>query len=270
MRFGQCDEPVKRWVAILLLLSGVVALPLGGQTFGVKKRTPKPSEYGNVVMANHAARVDSDPVLFPHWLHRARYTCRLCHVDLGFAMTADATGVTEVDNQNGLYCGACHNGSEAFASEEPGGEGEMVENCDRCHSGEKNLELQADFREFVKDLPRSRFGNRVDWAQAEADGMIELQDFLEGVSIPARDLMVLKDRTLPTEVIGMPAIVFSHEKHTVWGGCELCHPQIFGIRRRALVYDMQDIFDGKFCGACHGSVAFPSTDCRLCHTEDVF
>jgi hypothetical protein len=33
---------------------------------------------------------------------------------------------------------------------------------------------------------------------------------------------------------------------------------------------MQQIFEGQYCGACHGSVAFPNTDCRLCHTEDVY
>jgi c(7)-type cytochrome triheme protein len=106
--------------------------------------------------------------------------------------------------------------------------------------------------------------------KAEDDGLIELKDYLEGISIPARDLMTPEDRVLQNEVVGMPAILFSHEKHTVWSGCELCHPQIFGIRRRAQVYDMQDIFEGRFCGACHGSVAFPNTDCRQCHTEDVF
>jgi c(7)-type cytochrome triheme protein len=95
----------------LLILGASVAL---AQTFGVKKRTPKPDEYGTVVMSNFAARVDSDPVVFPHWLHRAKYTCRLCHVDLGFAMTARETMVSEEDNRNGLYCGACHNGKKAF------------------------------------------------------------------------------------------------------------------------------------------------------------
>jgi c(7)-type cytochrome triheme protein len=240
------------------------------QTFGVKKRTPKPDEYGNVVMRNHAARVDSDPVVFPHWLHRAKYTCRLCHVDLGFAMTGGETGVSEEDNQNGLYCGACHNGTEAFAAEEPGKDGAKIQHCDRCHSHDKRIELEFDFYEFVKGLPRARFGNRVDWMKAEDDGLIELKDYLEGISIPARDLMTPEDRVLQNEVVGMPAILFSHEKHTVWSGCELCHPQIFGIRRRAQVYDMQDIFEGRFCGACHGSVAFPNTDCRQCHTEDVF
>jgi len=32
-------------------------------------------------------------VVFDHWLHRAKFTCRLCHVDIGFAMKAEATDI---------------------------------------------------------------------------------------------------------------------------------------------------------------------------------
>ncbi|RME69400.1 MAG: hypothetical protein D6778_00550, partial [Nitrospirae bacterium] len=55
-----------------------------------------------------------------------------------------------------------------------------------------------------------------------------------------------------------------------WNGCELCHPDIFGVKKGATHYSMQDIFNGKFCGACHGKVAFALYDCRLCHTKDVY
>ncbi len=258
-----------RNVLVLVGLGVAMLSQAGAETFGTKKRPPKPDEYGNVVIANYAARVDSDPVVFPHWLHRAKYTCRLCHVDLGFAMTAGETGITDKDNQNGLYCGACHNGTEAFAQEETAKKGETIQHCDRCHSGGKKVEFAYDFYDFVKDFPRSRFGNRVDWLKAEEQGLIELSDYLEGISIDRGSLQGPEDSRIVAEAPGMPAIIFSHEKHVVWSGCELCHPQIFPIRKSDQVYDMQEIFDGNFCGACHGSVAFPNTDCRLCHTEDV-
>lgn len=261
---------MKYKVAVPTVLALALGAVVSAQTFGVKKRTPKPDEYGTVVMNNYAARVDSDPVVFPHWLHRAKYTCRLCHVDLGFAMTARETMVTEEDNQNGLYCGACHNGEAAFSAEEPGKDGEMVQHCDRCHSEGNDVELKYNFYDFVEGFPRSRFGNRVDWMKAEDEGLVTLEDYIEGISIERADLMMPEDRQLMPKVAGMPQILFSHEKHTIWNGCELCHPQIFGIRQRAQIYDMQEIFEGKYCGACHGKVAFPNTDCRLCHTEDVF
>ena len=115
----------------------------------------------------------------------------------------------------------------------------------------------------------TRGGNRVDWMKAEDEGLVVLSDYLEGISIERGELMMPESQPLEAKVEGMPNILFSHDKHTVWNGCELCHPQIFGIRQRAQVYDMQEIFEGRFCGACHQDVAFPTTDCRLCHTEDV-
>ena len=50
------------------------------------------------------------PVVFDHWLHRKNFTCRLCHVDIGFGMTAGSTKIRAVDNMKGYYCGTCHNG----------------------------------------------------------------------------------------------------------------------------------------------------------------
>ena len=65
---------------------------------------------------------------------RAKYTCRVCHVDIGFSMRAGETGITEEYNNNGFYCGACHNGVEAFGPYEGKEPGTETANCDRCHS----------------------------------------------------------------------------------------------------------------------------------------
>ena len=119
-------------------------------------------------------------------------------------------------------------------------------------------------------FPKERFGNGIDWEKAEADGHIKPLDFLEGVSIPRKSLTVQKDFSLDTKVEGMPAIIFSHKKHTVWNGCEVCHPEIFiGVKKGATKYSMIEIFDGKYCGVCHGKVAFPTLDCQRCHTKPV-
>ena len=57
------------------------------------------------------------------------------------------------------------------------------------------------------------------------------------------------DFELGAKVEGMPDIIFSHRKHTVWNGCELCHPEIFiGIKKGITEYSMVEIFDGKYCG----------------------
>lgn len=235
------------------------------QAFGQKKSVPKPQEYGNVTMNNFCEPKKIAPVVFKHWQHRARYTCRLCHIDLGFAMEPGRTGVREEDNANGLYCGACHNGKEAFGAKS----GQGTESCDRCHSAGKEKNIEKQFDELVRRLPRSRFGNKIDWLKAEDLGLIKLKDQLEGVSIKRKALSLPADEQIKAAVKGMPDIIFSHKKHAVWNGCELCHPDIFGVKKGSTVYEMQDIFDGKFCGACHGKVAFSNLDCQLCHSKEV-
>lgn len=251
---------------VLLVISASAA----AQTFGVKMRAPKPDEYGNVIMNKVSEAEGIDGVVFEHWLHRAKYTCRLCHVDLGFAMIAGDTGVREADNRHGLYCGACHNGEEAFAAEEESLLGKKKENCSRCHSLGREDRSEVEFYDFVAGFPKARFGNRVDWLKAEEQELVLLQDHLEGVTIERKPLKVPLDSQIDAKIYEMPDIIFSHEKHAVWNGCELCHPQIFGVRKGGTVYEMQDIFDGKYCGACHGKVAFSNLDCQLCHTAEVW
>jgi len=256
-------------VASFLVLT-LVGVTVSAETFGVKKRRPKPHEYGTVVINNASEASNIAPVVFRHWLHRARYTCRLCHVDIGFAMAAGKTGITEDDNRNGFYCGACHNGREAFAPEQKSASGEKERNCDRCHSLGMGVKMKSKFYEFRKKFSRERFGNGIDWLKAEEEGKIKLKDYIEGVSIRRRKLKQPKDMELKPHELGMPDIIFSHRKHAVWNGCELCHPDIFGVKKGSTVYSMQDIFNGKYCGACHGKVAFPNIDCQRCHTREVY
>ncbi len=262
---------MKRGVTVtLLILSLMLWKMVFAESFGVKKRMPKPHEYGNIVINNYSTEKNIAPVVFNHWLHRAEYTCRLCHVDIGFAMQAGGTGITEDDNKNGLYCGACHNGDEAFGPEEKDIFGNIKKNCDRCHSYGKKVKFEKDFYKFTKGFPKARFGNRVDWLKAEQMGLIKLKDYLEGISIKRKPLASPEDEVLDAKELEMPDIIFSHKKHAVWNGCELCHPDIFGVKKGATKYSMQDIFNGKYCGACHGKVAFPNYDCQLCHTKEVF
>lgn len=256
-----------------LLLAGLlvaVSIAFALAETGVKKRRPLPFEYGEVVISNYSKTAYLSPVVFDHWLHRANFTCRVCHVDIGFAMKAGATDIRAVDNMSGYYCGTCHNGKRAFASCENEYARKNLETCDRCHSLDKKVAKKYNFREFTKGLPKERFGNGIDWEKAEDQGKINPVDFLEGISIKRDQLIVQKDFELDAKVEGMPEIVFSHKKHTVWNGCELCHPEIFiGIKKGTTRYSMVDIYEGKYCGACHGSVAFPLLDCQRCHTQKV-
>jgi c(7)-type cytochrome triheme protein len=88
------------------------------------------AEYADVVLNRHAEKNGMRPVIFPHWFHRIRFRCKVCHAELGFKMRAGSNFVTMADIIDGRFCGACHNGDIAWSPE----------NCDLCHSGKRGLE----------------------------------------------------------------------------------------------------------------------------------
>ena len=237
---------MKKAILITGLLFCIVGIAFA-QT-GVKKRRPLPYEYGRVVINNYSEASRIAPVVFDHWLHRAKFT---------------------------YYCGTCHNGTRVFDdtavfSSCKEGAGSKNKTCNRCHSLGKNVKKKYEFREFVKGWPRARLGNGVDWEKAEERELIIPYDYIEGVSIKRDKLIVQQDFKIAPKVEGMPNIIFSHDKHTVWNGCELCHPEIFiGIKKGLTKYSMVDIYEGKYCGVCHINVAFPLLDCQRCHAQEV-
>jgi c(7)-type cytochrome triheme protein len=114
-------------------------------------------------------------------------------------------------------------------------------------------------------MPRNSSGNGIDWEAAEGSGRIKPIDFLEGVSIQRPRLKAQKDFVINEMGTGKDAVVFSHKKHAVWNGCEVCHPDIFPIKKGAAKYTMHEIERGEYCGVCHDKVAFPILDCKRCH-----
>jgi len=265
---------MKKFLFVVMLVLVFTGLTLA-QT-GVKKKRPLPYEYGRVVLNNYAEKADMAPVVFDHWLHRSNFTCRLCHVDIAFAMKAGATGIRAADNMKGYYCGTCHNGKmqwqdrKVFESCSKENGYKDMNRCERCHSLGKEVKKEYDFSKFTSKLPKERFGNGINWEQAEDKGLIKPTGFLPGISIKRPPLKIQKDFSLEPKVEGMPQIIFSHKKHTVWNGCEVCHPEIFaGVKKGLTKYSMPEIFEGKYCGVCHGKVAFPLLDCQRCHTKSV-
>jgi c(7)-type cytochrome triheme protein len=263
------------------VLTGILFLLLCGSTLlfaagGVKEKRARAYDYGQVEMNNSSASAGIAPVRFDHWTHRSKYTCRLCHVDIAFEMKANATEVTAADNMQGYYCGVCHNGKSLYQGEvifaacDPAEKKTDAARCQRCHLPAKDPQLKTAYYEFIKGLPSERFGNKIDWEKAEIEGLIKPIDYLEGISVKSPAMPVQKDFALEAKVEGMPDIIFSHRKHTDWNGCETCHPDIFvGVKKGSTQYTMIEIFDKKYCGVCHGSVAFPLQGCQRCHTEKV-
>jgi len=235
-----------------------------------------PSEYGSVIIRNFSRRAGLAPVRFDHWLHRALYTCRLCHVDIGFAMEENGTKITADTNVKGFYCGACHNGirlygekhifSSCSQSATPGENSQ----CSRCHSVGKKVQKEHDYASFTEKFPKSGLGGLIDWEETEARGLIHPEDYLPGISIRRQTLNAQKDFSITSKSTWMPDIIFSHKKHILWNGCEICHPDIFPSAKKGTVkYTMLDISSGQYCGLCHDRVAFALNNCEKCHSAPV-
>ncbi|WP_428605723.1 c(7)-type cytochrome triheme domain-containing protein [Sedimenticola sp.] len=105
--------------ALVILLLGLFTLPVF-------------AEYGDVILNHRAEKEGMRPVIYPHWFHRIRFRCKVCHKELGFEMRAGANDITMADIIDGKFCGMCHNGQVAWS----------VENCDICHSGRKGLQTR--------------------------------------------------------------------------------------------------------------------------------
>jgi c(7)-type cytochrome triheme protein len=105
-------DPMRR--AVILILAAALAAP-----------PPAGAEYGDVVLNRRSEAEGVRPVIFPHWFHRIRFRCKVCHSELGFTMRAGANDVKMADIAEGRFCGMCHNGTVAWGPDR----------CDLCHSG---------------------------------------------------------------------------------------------------------------------------------------
>ena len=94
---------------------------------------PALGEYGDVVINNYSDAAGMRPVVFPHWFHRVRFRCKVCHADLGFQFKAGGNQINMVKIIDGQFCGSCHNGELAWS----------VENCNLCHSAKPGTPTQV-------------------------------------------------------------------------------------------------------------------------------
>jgi len=221
-----------------------------------------PEHYGNVILPKKSKKAGMPPVVFPHWLHRARYTCRVCHLELQFSQRRDDTGITRAAYLAGRYCGACHDGKTAFSVRD-----EAPRQCDRCHMKSQES-LDDRFAAFAEKLPSSDFGNGIDWAKALDDGIITPKNTLAGDYAP----LPLPDNLKKPLKLGTSSpnsdVTFSHEEHYAELDCSSCHPEIFNIKKKGTeAFSMDRNIFGRYCGTCHMRVAFPMSACHSCHPQ---
>lgn len=119
-------------------------------------------------------------------------------------------------------------------------------------------------QESFTNLPKSSAGNYVDWVKSLDSKKIQPRyDRADPKAEP-----IVMDLNIVREVKGsMPNVVYPHKQHTEWLDCSNCHPAIFIPQKGANNISMASILLGEKCGVCHGKVAFPVSNCRLCHSQ---
>jgi c(7)-type cytochrome triheme protein len=130
-------------------------------------------------------------------------------------------------------------------------------------TNDMTLQLQPPATAFAT-LPKSMAGNHVDWVKSLDNKAIEPRWDRNDPNAAA----VVMDLNIVREVKGsMPDVVYPHKQHTEWLDCSNCHPAIFVPQKGANQISMASILLGQKCGVCHGKVAFPVSECRLCHSK---
>lgn len=123
------------------------------------------------------------------------------------------------------------------------------------------LHLLQNPSNALSKLPRAGAGNQVDWVKSLDNKYINPSISLHSkTQVEVLDLNILFSNTGEMDMVEFP-----HKQHTEWLVCSNCHEQIFKYKARATKFGMYDILNGEYCGRCHGSVAFPLTECRRCH-----
>lgn len=126
-------SPLLRWFVVLLALVATLIIDVDEAH----------AEYGDVVINNYSDAAGMRPAIFPHWFHRVRFRCKVCHADLGFKFKAGGNEINMVKIIDGQFCGACHNGELAWS----------VENCNLCHSAKPGTPTQVHESTIQKLAP---------------------------------------------------------------------------------------------------------------------
>jgi c(7)-type cytochrome triheme protein len=242
----------------LLICFLVILLPEGlgaDNYFWEFPPAPPPEEYGNLLINRTSERNGVKAATFSHWIHRLKYTCRVCHFEFEFNMKANTTEITEEANRSGRYCGssACHDGKTTFGHDKG--------NCEKCHNGD--IGYGKDKFSSLAGFPTTKYGNGVNWSKALKRGLI---DPVNHLMIKPSDIPYDKMLTLEAEWLNIPPAFFPHKTHITILDCNNCHPDIFNIKKKATKhFSMELNLKGEYCGVCHMTVAFPMSECNLCH-----
>ncbi len=118
----------------------------------------------------------------------------------------------------------------------------------------------------LRAFPKDSYGYP-HWTRAVEEGLLNPLSSLK--RNPPEEEMLETDILFQINDRLMANVVFPHKIHTYWLSCKICHPGIFKAKKGGNNFTMYDIWNGKFCGRCHGKVAFQPKgfrNCQRCHS----
>ncbi len=236
---------------------------------------------GNFVMKQHRNEMEArnlPMVLYPHWLHRIMFECKVCHGAI-FRMKRWENHLSQEEIEQGKQCGVCHNGTMAFSAKDD-------KSCNRCHIvglpearhlHDPGMVKQEKLKQAAKSvgavwrpenlpdgkLPLDKF-QFIDWLELK-----RLNAFSPVISLD-KDY---KDQSRNNQIVFesrsdfVNDVIFDHKVHSDWIACSSCHPALFIDKLGANQMKMLDLSRGQFCGHCHSKVSFPFADCLRCHKK---
>lgn len=120
----------------------------------------------------------------------------------------------------------------------------------------------------LKEFPKDFFGYP-NWSLAAKRGIISPLDAIKGERTKKEEQEFNQDIIFEINDRMMANVRFPHSIHNYWLSCKVCHPGIFIPKKGANDFQMKDIWDGKYCGRCHGRIAYPPKgfeNCIRCHS----
>lgn len=132
------------------------------------------------------------------------------------------------------------------------------------------IEAILDWEQASEMLPKDDI-DEVDWMAALRQEIIKPRAQITGQGDPKANLFKFDFYFAGPDPES--DAFFPHSSHTEWLTCESCHPAIFPYRDLGLAgsedygITMDQVFEGEYCGKCHGTVAFVLDSCNRCHTK---
>ncbi len=190
--------------------------------------------------------------IFPHQRHLdAGYHCNQCHSPIGHTSIVI----------NREICSNCHNiksitfQKTALPSRFNHELHSSLFGCKECHP-KIFLMVKGSSNITMKDINSGAYcgachNGKKAFSSSECSRCHQMKTF---------------EKDILYKVDGIGNVLFSHKFHTTIYSCDSCHPKLFEMKRSQGKMKMDDMYQGKTCGACHnGNIATSVTECGKCH-----